>query len=136
MLAVVVLEALKLCVPMSQVETISLGVSHMWILDKDDEELVKYVLTPMGGSVGYKAKGQLGVCIALVFSEYCPPIVISTNKTKPTTSTPTHMRHTRALVSGCSAPPLRRTTRTARPRPASGRRGLRQATEMGAARRN
>ena len=57
-IAVVVLEALNLRVPMSQVETISLGVSHMWILDKDDEELVKYVLTPMGGSVVYRAKDQ------------------------------------------------------------------------------
>ena len=85
MLAVVVLEALKLCVPMSQVETISLGVSHMWILDKDDEELVKYVLTPMGGSVVYSAKDQ--PCISYDL-------------------TPTHLRRTLALASHSTAPPL------------------------------
>ena len=85
MIATVVLTALKLCVPMSQVETISLGVSHMWILDKDDEELVKYVLTPMGGSVVYRATDQ--PCISYDL-------------------TPTRLRPALALVSRSTAPPL------------------------------
>jgi hypothetical protein len=85
MLAVVVLEALKQRVPMSQVEAISLGVSYMWILDKDDEEHVKYAWTPMGGSVVYRAKDQ--PCISYYL-------------------TPTHLRRTLALVSHSTSPPL------------------------------